>query len=80
MTYLSQAVLAFFCTALLIMMMRRPAERFGLVDHPGGRKRHAGVVPLTGGVAMVAGFMLALAVTRLESALRGVVEHYAARP
>jgi UDP-GlcNAc:undecaprenyl-phosphate GlcNAc-1-phosphate transferase len=63
MTYLSQALLAFFCTALLIMMMRRPAERFGLVDHPGGRKRHAGVVPLTGGIAMVAGFLVALAVS-----------------
>ena len=72
MTYLSQAVLAFFCTALLIMMMRRPAERFGLVDHPGGRKRHAGVVPLTGGVAMVAGFMLALA------ASYGAFGHFAA--
>ena len=47
-------------SALLIMMMRRPAERFGLVDHPGGRKRHAGVVPLTGGVAIPAPEMLNL--------------------
>ncbi len=42
-------------------MLRRPAERWGLVDHPGGRKRHAAPVPLTGGVAITAALILALA-------------------
>ena len=39
LTYLAQAVFAAFVTALLILMLRRPAERWQLVDVPGGRKR-----------------------------------------
>ena len=49
LTYLAQAAAAAFIAGLLILMLRRPAERWGLVDHPGGRKRHAAPVPLTGG-------------------------------
>jgi UDP-GlcNAc:undecaprenyl-phosphate GlcNAc-1-phosphate transferase len=62
-TYLAQALIAAFFCGLIILMLRRPAERWGLVDHPGGRKRHAGVVPLTGGLAIVLGFALALSVS-----------------
>jgi UDP-GlcNAc:undecaprenyl-phosphate GlcNAc-1-phosphate transferase len=61
LTYLAQAAAASFIAGLLILMLRRPAERWGLVDHPGGRKRHAAPVPLTGGVAITAGMVLALA-------------------
>lgn len=61
MTFFAQAALACFLTALLIVWLRRPAERFGLIDHPGGRKRHGDVVPLTGGIAMTIGFFVALA-------------------
>jgi UDP-GlcNAc:undecaprenyl-phosphate GlcNAc-1-phosphate transferase len=61
LTYLAQAAAAAFIAGLLILMLRRPAERWGLVDHPGGRKRHAAPVPLTGGVAITAGMILALA-------------------
>ena len=63
MTFLTQALLACLFTALLILWLRRPAERFGLVDHPGGRKRHDAVVPLTGGLAMTVGFFAALALS-----------------
>lgn len=63
MTYLTQALLAGLFTALLILWLRRPAERFGLVDHPGGRKRHSDVVPLTGGVAIAVGFFAALSLS-----------------
>src|SRR5512137_2312277 len=59
-TYLAQAAFAAFISALLVLMLRRPSERWGLVDHPGGRKRHGAPVPLTGGLAMVAGFAFAL--------------------
>jgi UDP-GlcNAc:undecaprenyl-phosphate GlcNAc-1-phosphate transferase len=59
-TYLAQAAFAGFISALLIFMLRRPAERWGLVDHPGGRKRHGAPVPLTGGLAVVVGFGVAL--------------------
>jgi UDP-GlcNAc:undecaprenyl-phosphate GlcNAc-1-phosphate transferase len=63
LTYLAQAAAAAFFAGLLILMLRRPAERWGLVDHPGGRKRHAAPVPLTGGIAITAGMILALAVS-----------------
>lgn len=63
MTYLTQALLACLFTGLLIIWLRRPARRFGLVDHPGGRKRHSDVVPLTGGLAITIGFFAALALS-----------------
>jgi UDP-GlcNAc:undecaprenyl-phosphate GlcNAc-1-phosphate transferase len=63
MTFFVQAILAFLLTALLILWMRRPAHRFGLVDDPGGRKRHGAAVPVTGGIAMTVGFFLALALS-----------------
>jgi len=63
MTFLVQAVLAFVLTALLILWMRRPAQHLGLVDDPGGRKRHGAAVPLTGGISMTVGFFLALALS-----------------
>ena len=63
MTFLTQALLACLFTSLLIIWLRRPAERFGLVDHPGGRKRHGDVVPLTGGLSIAVGFFAALAVS-----------------
>jgi UDP-GlcNAc:undecaprenyl-phosphate/decaprenyl-phosphate GlcNAc-1-phosphate transferase len=63
MTYMVQAVLALLLTALLIVWMRRPAHRFGLVDDPGGRKRHGQTVPLTGGISLTVGFFLALALS-----------------
>lgn len=61
MTFFFQAVVAFILTVLLIVWLRRPAVRFGLLDHPGGRKRHGQTVPLTGGIALVCGFIAALA-------------------
>src|SRR5512134_2226599 len=62
-TYLAQAAFAAFISALVVLMLRRPSERWGLVDHPGGRKRHGVPVPLTGGIALVVGFGVALAVS-----------------
>jgi UDP-GlcNAc:undecaprenyl-phosphate GlcNAc-1-phosphate transferase len=63
MTYLLQAAIACVLTAVLIPWMRRPAERFGLVDHPGGRKRHDGARPVTGGLAIAVSFFLSLGVS-----------------
>lgn len=62
-TYPAQAAVATFVTALLILVLRRPALRWRLVDQPGGRKRHGTPVPVTGGVAITAGFISALAVS-----------------
>jgi len=60
-TYLAQPLLATLIAALLIVWLRRPAQRIGLVDHPGGRKRHGESVPLTGGPAIALAFFLTLA-------------------
>ncbi len=51
---------AFLLTALLIVLLRRPAQRLRLLDHPGGRKRHSESVPVTGGIALALGFFLSL--------------------
>ena len=59
-TYPAQAAFAAFFTGLLVLMLRRPALRWKLVDHPGGRKRHGAAVPLTGGLAITLGFVIAL--------------------
>ena len=56
-TFLVQALVACLLTALLIVWLRRPALRFGLLDHAGGRKRHGGSIPVTGGVAVTLGFV-----------------------
>lgn len=48
--------LALLVTAVLVRVFSGTAIKIGLVDHPGGRKRHEGVVPLIGGPAMLAGF------------------------
>ncbi|HVE89171.1 MAG TPA: MraY family glycosyltransferase [Burkholderiaceae bacterium] len=59
-TYLAQAAFAAFVSALLILILRRPAQRWQLVDVPGGRKRHAAPVAVTGGMAITAAMLLAL--------------------
>ena len=45
----------FAATAIFILALRPFAIATGLVDRPGGRKQHIGVVPVIGGVAMFAG-------------------------
>ncbi|MGB0514332.1 MAG: glycosyltransferase family 4 protein, partial [Wenzhouxiangellaceae bacterium] len=58
-------VVAFGVAAVLIPAMSRPAQRVGLVDHPDHRKRHVQSTPLTGGLAIVAGFIAGLLLTDL---------------
>ena len=48
--------MVFLVTALLVKVFSGTAIKAGLIDHPGGRKRHEGAVPLIGGLAMLAGF------------------------
>jgi len=43
---------AAFLTVLVIPLLIGIARRLGLVDRPGGRKHHAGEVPLVGGLAI----------------------------
>ncbi|WP_438864975.1 UDP-N-acetylglucosamine--undecaprenyl-phosphate N-acetylglucosaminephosphotransferase [Neptunicella sp.] len=44
--------MAFFVAVLLIVVMNPVAHQWGLVDQPGIRKNHKGIIPLTGGLAM----------------------------
>ena len=39
---------AFFVALILLVVMTPLAHQFGLVDQPSYRKRHSGIVPLTG--------------------------------
>lgn len=56
-------VTAFVVALVLLVVMTPLAHQFGLVDHPNIRKRHAGMVPLTGGVAIFMGVLVASIVT-----------------
>jgi len=54
-----QICLAFALTAVLLLLLRRPAMQAGLVDQPTSRKRHGRAVPLIGGVCITIGFVAA---------------------
>ena len=49
------AFLSFIVTVLFMFALRPVATAFGLVDVPGGRKRHGVTVPVIGGIAMSIG-------------------------
>lgn len=55
-------VTAFFVTLVLIPMLARVAPHIGLVDRPCGHKRHHGLVPLIGGIAIFCGFLFGVLV------------------
>ena len=55
------AVFIAMIVAISFMLALRPlALRVGLVDKPGGRKRHEGHIPIIGGIAIFAGFFAGL--------------------
>ncbi len=49
-------VISFAFAALVTLLYRKVGERLGLVAVPGGRRQHAGTIPVTGGVGLFAGF------------------------
>ena len=53
--------IAFFVTAIMTAILEHMAPRFGMVDHPGGRKQHAKPIPLVGGISILSGFIAATA-------------------
>jgi UDP-N-acetylmuramyl pentapeptide phosphotransferase/UDP-N-acetylglucosamine-1-phosphate transferase len=59
------AVLAFgiaaLCTALVVPIVRRAGLRWGLIDQPDSRKQHTTPMVRLGGVGIVGGFVIALA-------------------
>jgi UDP-GlcNAc:undecaprenyl-phosphate GlcNAc-1-phosphate transferase len=54
---------AFIVALILLVVMTPLAHQFGLVDQPTARKRHAGIVPLTGGVAIFMAVLVASVAT-----------------
>lgn len=54
------AAIGVLTTLACIYLLKPVAEHIGLVDTPGGRKTHASVVPLIGGIAIFVGFCFAL--------------------
>lgn len=60
MTRIDAVVVAFSITLLFLLALRPVAVAIGLVDRPGGRKQHVGVVPVIGGIAMYIGLVTVL--------------------
>jgi UDP-GlcNAc:undecaprenyl-phosphate GlcNAc-1-phosphate transferase len=61
-----------FCTAFGLAFGLTPlaawaGRRWGMADAPGGRRRHTGLVPRTGGIALYLAFTLTIALTLLLS-------------
>ena len=52
MSRIDAALVAFLVTVLFMLALRPVAHAVGLLDRPGGRKVHVGVVPVIGGLAM----------------------------
>jgi UDP-GlcNAc:undecaprenyl-phosphate GlcNAc-1-phosphate transferase len=50
--------LPFLVTVLFMFALRPFARSVGLIDRPGGRKMHIGNIPVIGGLAMFAGFLV----------------------
>jgi UDP-GlcNAc:undecaprenyl-phosphate GlcNAc-1-phosphate transferase len=65
MIYLLVLLAAALLTAALTPAAMRLGRRWGLVDAPGGRRQHIGVIPRTGGLALFAGFVLTVLFTLL---------------
>lgn len=72
--YVNLCLVAFAVTFFLIPAIKPIACFVGLVDKPGGRKKHDGMIPLTGGISIFAG-MLASVLFSVEQTefIRGLV-------
>jgi UDP-GlcNAc:undecaprenyl-phosphate GlcNAc-1-phosphate transferase len=58
-------VTAFFSALLLTPWARAWGLRWGVLDIPGGRRKHAHAIPRTGGIALFGAFSLAIIVAQL---------------
>lgn len=69
-------VLAAVTSSVVTPVVRRIAVRAGVVDEPGGRRVHKEITPRLGGLAVMAGFFLPLAVFAVvkTGAVRGFLQ------
>ncbi len=65
MTFVLVFLASFGSALVLTPLAARLGRRLGLVDRPGGRRQHVGVIPRTGGVAVYAAFVVAVLVSLL---------------
>lgn len=63
--YLVVLLVSLLITLSLVPLAGWVGRRFGLVDRPGGRRRHRGIIPRTGGLALFGGFFLTVLLTLL---------------
>lgn len=61
MIFLLTVLFATCLTYLITPWVGRFGLRLGLADYPGGRRRHQGIIPRTGGLALALGFLLTIA-------------------
>ena len=62
MAFAAPALTALLGTLALMVTLRPLAVHIRLIDKPGGRKHHAGEIPLVGGIAMFVGIILGVSV------------------
>lgn len=55
-------VAAVVAAAITLIVLSRAAAAMGLLDRPGGRKRHHGAIPLVGGLSILIGVLIGAAV------------------
>ena len=60
MSLLPTLLASLLITVACITLLRLLAPTVGLVDKPGGRKKHTGEIPVVGGIGMYAGLLFAL--------------------
>jgi UDP-GlcNAc:undecaprenyl-phosphate GlcNAc-1-phosphate transferase len=65
MIYSATVLFAFVLTYAATPVIGRLGLRLGLADQPGGRRKHRGVIPRTGGVALFFGFVVTVLLTLL---------------
>ncbi|UXN65700.1 undecaprenyl/decaprenyl-phosphate alpha-N-acetylglucosaminyl 1-phosphate transferase [Phyllobacterium sp. A18/5-2] len=67
--WITNCLAALSVSAVLIVILKKVSPAFALVDYPDLRKRHDGVVPLCGGIAIFATFTMVMLLRDRDSAL-----------
>ncbi len=68
MVFLATLAFAFLLTYALTPLAGRLGVRWGMVDRPGGRRKHSGIIPRTGGLALFGGFFVTVLLITVSSA------------
>lgn len=55
---MTSLMLAYISVQFLVICMVPIAQKIGLVEYPGGRKKHVGLIPLVGGISIYLGILL----------------------